>query len=77
MLYRSQVSECLISRSTNTCCFGLSDLLPPGDLIYQLVNLELISPMCNEQLLQAQIPKVQKDICDLTVYLCFWDLHGY
>jgi hypothetical protein len=27
------------------------------------------------KLLCPQIPKAQKDTCDLTVFLCFWDLH--
>jgi len=35
---------------------------------------ELILPTFYEQLLHAQIPKVQKGTDDLTVFLHFWDL---
>jgi len=33
-----------------------------------------ISPTFYEQLLRSQIPKVKKDIDNLTVFLNFWDL---
>ncbi len=35
-----------------------------------------ISPKFYNQLLLQQIPKVQKDTSDLTVFLSFWDLHA-
>ncbi len=37
-------------------------------------NLVSISPMFYEQLFRVKIPKAQKDIDDLTVFLRFWDL---
>ena len=36
--------------------------------------LRSISPTFYMQLLHVQIPKVQKDNDDLTVFLCYWDL---
>jgi len=38
-------------------------------------DLETISPTIYEKLLQAQIPKAQKETDDLSDFLRFWDLH--
>ncbi len=40
----------------------------------QTVYTEKLCRTFYEQLLRMQIPKLQKDTDDLTVFLCFWDL---
>ncbi len=39
-------------------------------------NLGSVSPTVYKQLLHMQIQKVQKETIDLTVFLCFWNLHS-
>jgi hypothetical protein len=48
--------------------------LMPNVLFQNHFNVGSISPMIYEQLLRGKIPKVQKDIDDLTVFLQFLDL---